>query len=508
MEVELAGWDSVLRGANGLFDCPECSEGFADSQDIRNHMVKDHDGNATARARSRSQSRAGSALGRSTSPVDSVRSASRGPAPSTIDGGSAPGSVASSPEPPSRVLSKRPRRSTTSEPKASKRARHIEEDNSDDDSVVLTYDGQELGRGSPPVPSTYDDDDEDEEGDGDGDGEMESGDVDDDDEDEDVVVPSRSRPASRASRRYVIVEDDEEEEEVDLYADDAGSVYQDVPEGLIDDSKAPHHSPDLIRPPELARARLAFHPTLHIAICEDCGFAVPRSEIEGHYRGALHRGKHGRLLPQPAVLKKLLDEHQIFRAPAPPLQPIVPIQSIPQHHGVQCTFEGCNYATNTKASAETNHTAYMHKGKGGSSLLEDCTVQLVFKHPYEYWVVEPSYSTFAGDRSEEMLKNFLRHLYKEDKKGTTSDTAENPTNERLITPFLRTFKWHSIIEGHSASAIRSLSGAITEDDEFEELSGVLKKYFRSIDDLVYRTSVLARQWLNTPKGYVLLLQLC
>lgn len=164
MEVELAGWDLVLRGANGLFDCPECSEGFADSQDIRDHMVKDHDGNATARARSRSQSRADSPLGRSVSPVDSVRSTSRGPAPSTNDGGSAPGSVASSPEPPSRVLSKRPRRSTTSEPQASKRARHFEEDDLDDDSIVLTYDGQEFGHRSPPVPSTYDDDDEVEEG--------------------------------------------------------------------------------------------------------------------------------------------------------------------------------------------------------------------------------------------------------------------------------------------------------------------------------------------------------
>lgn len=81
-------------------------------------------------------------------------------------------------------------------------------------------------------------------------------------------------------------------------------------------------------------------------------------------------------------------------------------------------------------------------------------------------------------------------------------------NGHLITPFLRTFKWHLIIEDHSASAIQSLSSAITDDDAFQELGGVLNKYFRSIDPLVYRTSVLARQWLATPKGYVLLLCAC
>lgn len=145
-----------------------------------------------------------------------------------------------------------------------------------------------------------------------------------------LMIKMRMREFPACHACSAIIEDDSEEE-VNLHADDdAGSVYQDVPEDLINDSKAPMRL--------ISYAHLNWHAntlhSIHIAICEDCGFAVHRSDVEGHYRGKLHRGKHGRILPQPAVLKKLLDEHQILGSPAAPVKPIVYPSAawFPMHH--------------------------------------------------------------------------------------------------------------------------------------------------------------------------------
>jgi hypothetical protein len=199
----------------------------------------------------------------------------------------------------------------------------------------------------------------------------------------------------------------------------------------------------------------------------------------------------------PSNLEELLDEHNVVERVTCPIGMVAPIQSIPIVPGVRCLVEGCNYATKTIGSALSNHVYRKHKGQG-REVLEHCNVQWVYHTPSQYWAVEPNYSTFAGNAME--IANHLEAIKALDRRGLNTGHASAPVNQRLVTPFLSSFKWAEIIDGKDIAALRQLININKKNDDLPMLTEINHQYFDDIQPIMEGFNPIALQWINTPKG--------
>ena len=238
-----------------------------------------------------------------------------------------------------------------------------------------------------------------------------------------------------------------------------------------------HAARELIRLPELEAAPLAIEPHWHITICEPCGYAVPRSMLQRHY------GKtHNRSKVLPSNLDELLDSKQVIERAEHPVNVVQPLQSIPIIPGVRCLVPGCGYATRSMGTA-LNHVYSQHKPHG-KEMVEHCNVQWVYHTTSEYWAVEKNYTTFSGDCSR--IAEHLDAIKELDRRGVNTGRFERPTNQRVITPFMATFRWGDITEGKEGKELIELVSVPRKgkEDDWAPLKWLNNHYFESIEPIM------------------------
>jgi len=207
--------------------------------------------------------------------------------------------------------------------------------------------------------------------------------------------------------------------------------------------------------------------------------------------------KHRRSKILPSNLDEVLDLHDVIEHARRPDIAVAPLQSIPVVPGVQCDVQGCNYVTkNVRTIA--NHLANKHKGTGQGKI-KHCNVQCIYRTTTEYWAVEKNYSTFAGDHSE--IIEHLEQIKELDRQGLNTGHFQKPELERLITPFMGTFRWADITDGKEGNALVQLvSVPKPNNDDLADLPLINKSYFASIAPIMHHFNPIALQWVNTPKG--------
>jgi hypothetical protein len=252
-----------------------------------------------------------------------------------------------------------------------------------------------------------------------------------------------------------------------------------------------HSAQELIRPPELAAAHVAIEPKWHITICEECGYAVPRSMLAYHFKKM-----HGRSKVLPSNLDAVLDSHGVIERAEQPDTVVAPLQSIPIVAGVQCDVQGCNYVTKSVRTI-ANHIYSKHKGTGQEKI-KHCNVQCVYHTKTEYWAVEENYSTFSGDHSD--IIEHLEQIKELDRQGLNTGHFQKPALERLVTPFMATFRWADITDGKEGNKLLQLVSVPKDNDDLANLSFINGSYFAGIAPVMHRFNPIALQWINTPKG--------
>lgn len=101
----------------------------------------------------------------------------------------------------------------------------------------------------------------------------------------------------------------------------------------------------------------------------------------------------------------------------------------------------------------------------------------------EYWIMENEFQKLCA-----MLLQVVTTVREE--------TTVSSTDERIISPWLRSTNWHVYLQDENATMIHNLVAMPTQDD-FPHLSAVVRSYLKDTMLSITRVNILVRQKLNT-----------
>ena len=252
---------------------------------------------------------------------------------------------------------------------------------------------------------------------------------------------------------------------------------------------------ELIRPPELKKARFVVTRRDNVAICEDCHYAVIASKIPGHI---LYTHQAPTALAN--EVRQAIEALGIRETTDPPKPLNKPLPLIEVEQGWRCTATGCSFAALQKKTLKS-HVCSTHPRKDGyataASLMMPYPVQQVFHSSRQFWAVDLSGSRkiSATDGVHSMVLRL-----RDQERNIRANIITTPNNNRLIYPLLTLLGWDSLVDGQDGDLLQSLvSGGA--DTEWAAVGDVNRAYFDQLRPIVRNFCVNSLFWIASPKLY-------
>jgi hypothetical protein len=256
-----------------------------------------------------------------------------------------------------------------------------------------------------------------------------------------------------------------------------------------DASAPPAQDPILIHNSYLDTLNLVVNAEFRFLCCELCETAVLTQHAKSHTR------KHLGL-----KFDSTKFHEAILETGVPPDLPIISSVRLPVHGlSIQDAF-ACNHCSKILLSAKKiqAHHASQHKETPMAGSWRPCQAQRFQKgggQPGHQLFWEVSIKPDADPTTEDQIVLDVLAKIRED-----LTIATVPQDDRMVSPWLLTTRWHEHVSGHMTGDLRAMV-AIPQNDDGEDLvklKEVVEVYFQGALDLLPTTDELTLKRLNSP----------
>ncbi|KAI6139458.1 hypothetical protein BKA82DRAFT_36655 [Pisolithus tinctorius] len=245
----------------------------------------------------------------------------------------------------------------------------------------------------------------------------------------------------------------------------------------------------LIHHPYLDAINLVVDPQLKALCCLLCQVALIRNEALAHLHNQ-HKGLQVDMEQFRQVVTQL-DVADDFPEPYF-TQVISPFRGLEVLTGIGCGH--CAYATSSSKCMQVHHREH-HRDTATPKDWTACKMQR-FSRSGKGRVLFQVHDT-AAPACPVPVDDAISHLRQQMAQASTSNM---PQDERVISPWLRTTRWHEHVTGHDVCMLRDLVEIPRCDDDglFPGLKAAVRQYFNEALDLLTITDELVLQRLNSP----------
>lgn len=255
------------------------------------------------------------------------------------------------------------------------------------------------------------------------------------------------------------------------------------------------HDDGLYHHPSLESINMVVDPDLQALCCHICQVALTLDQVSGHLSS-----KHKGLSVNKKQLKKILDELEVEISDVLP-KPLLSMEGVPPFKGLK-VWDGfacqiCPQVYQHQRSVRDHHLA-KHKQDCPSSW-PACKMQQLNHggaHLCTLWRVHDHAKTmFASNK----MTNIFQTLREEINRGLPEESTS--LDERTISPWLRTTKWHEHVARYQVKSLHKLVEMPGREDNDPHAPGIkraVKDYFNEALMLLEQTDELMLQRLNSP----------
>ncbi|KAG1717477.1 hypothetical protein EDB19DRAFT_1839907, partial [Suillus lakei] len=242
----------------------------------------------------------------------------------------------------------------------------------------------------------------------------------------------------------------------------------------------------------LQRISIIVDPLYKIAICIDCGVAVPAQHVR------THAVKHTFKAPPKQELDLILASLDcVSEFARPSSEAIAPIVGLKLLEGLACKMDGCDYlaaANNTLI----DHFNRQHPNTPWRPNSTACTVQRVFEFRGAQTLVLVDLNQVSSYHCEYV--DYLAKIGK-NRPPADDDLYHVESDTRKHGTFLAKMGWNKAIEGRSLAALLQATSAPGDDEEhLQSLHTAAHQWLTSICAILPHLDVTFLRWINTSKG--------
>ena len=230
----------------------------------------------------------------------------------------------------------------------------------------------------------------------------------------------------------------------------------------------------------------------HFLCCEICQIAIISSEARTHIKQ-----KHPQLEFNIDLFNNAIKELHITEGlPSISMQKQAPVKGLHIHDAIAC--DHCHKIFKSIKKMKEHHTQ-AHLGISAPDKWRKCKAQqLKSKGPGTHktlWEVENIQSDIDQERNiAAMVQSIIKEIEPK------FQVHPVPQDNRVISPWLLTTKWHNHISGHDITFLQNLVYISKDKDNRSkpQFKQGLEVYFKESLDLLETTSKLTLQTLNSP----------
>ena len=245
----------------------------------------------------------------------------------------------------------------------------------------------------------------------------------------------------------------------------------------------------------LTNLNLAVNAEFHFLICQLCKEAIPTSMTRGHLVN-----KHSELLHafHQEQFNKVAGELQLAQClPTSISGPRSIVHGLAVHDALAC--DQCQTVL-TKAKNMRYHHHHHHSNTMVPDKWRACKAQRMKAEgagsQRTFWEVMVEEETRVQTSKDVMTAKLMEELNKQ-----LENDVQAPTDHRLVSPWLRTTRWHEYVAGSGFSTDqlrRSIALPRPNEADYKELHTILEDYFQGALALMDTTDELVLQRLNSP----------